>query len=229
MRHQPKTLTLKMPRLLASLALAASLPFACSTEPPSDTAQTSRMQAATDTVQLIDPPSGPGAMAPNLVAGLGNVLLTWLEPASSGQGHALYLAEFQEEQQQWAPARQIATGDAFFANWADLPAATETADGTRFAHWLQKLGDDTYAYGATLARSQDGGETWEDLGLLHDDDSPTEHGFVSYTPLPSGGVQAFWLDGRAHAGRRQYAVAYGSSRRCRAQAQSKHNPRREGV
>lgn len=200
MRHQPKALTHRRQgaSIRGCLAFAASLPLvACSTEPTPDSEPISQVRAATDTVQLIDPPSGPGAMAPNLVAGLGNVLLTWLEPASSGQGHALYLAEFQEEQQQWTPARQIAAGDAFFANWADLPAATETADGTRFAHWLQKLGDDTYAYGAMLARSQDGGETWEDLGLLHDDDSPTEHGFVSYVPLPGSGVQAFWLDGRA--------------------------------
>lgn len=198
MRYQPLVLWLKVPGFTVCLALAATLLLvACPTEPRSDTEQKSPVQAAADAVQFVDPPSGPDAMAPNLVAGFDSVLLTWLEPASSGLGHALYVSEFQEEQKQWAPARQIASGDAFFANWADLPAATETVDGTRFAHWLQKLGDDTYAYGATLARSQDGGATWENLGLLHDDDSPTEHGFVSYVPLPGGDAQAFWLDGRA--------------------------------
>ncbi|MCH8180921.1 MAG: cytochrome P450 [Proteobacteria bacterium] len=45
-------------------------------------------------------------------------------------------------------------------------------------------------------QSDDDGRTWTPLGLLHDDDSPSEHGFVSYVPLAAG-VQAFWLDGRA--------------------------------
>lgn len=143
---------------------------------------------------FIDPPAGPGALAPNLAASAGGALLTWLEPTADGGGHTLYLAELRD--QQWTPARQVAAGKTFFANWADLPAAVETEDGIRFAHWLQKLGTDTYAYGAELARSRDDGETWEPLGLIHDDASPSEHGFVSYAVLPGGGVQAFWLDGR---------------------------------
>lgn len=131
-------------------------------------------------------------MAPNLTAGAGGPLLTWLEPTA--EGHALYLSQLDGEG--WSEPRQLTAGEDFFANWADLPRAVG-AGGALYAHWLKKLGDDTYAYGAALARSGDGGETWEEVGLLHDDDSPTEHGFVSYAPLPSGGIQAFWLDGRA--------------------------------
>lgn len=70
--------------------------------------------------------------------------------------------------------------------------------GPLYAWWLAQLGEGAYAYGVHLARSADGGVTWEPLGLLHDDVSPTEHGFV--TLLPEGpGVRAVWLDGRATA------------------------------
>jgi hypothetical protein len=49
-----------------------------------------------------------------------------------------------------------------------------------------------------LAKSEDGGKSWEELGKLNSDDTPTEHGFVAF--LPEGeGVRAFWLDGREMA------------------------------
>ncbi len=144
-------------------------------------------------LRSLDPPSGPGAMAPNFAVGTDGVILTWLEPDDGG--HSLRSARLDGET--WSAPQPIASGDTFFANWADLPRVAASADGTMFAHWLAKLGEDTYAYGVQLASSQDGGGTWDGLGLLHDDASPTEHGFVSYTALPDGGVQAFWLDGRA--------------------------------
>ena len=163
---------------------------ACSTEEPGPEA--AEIALPPEPLRFLEPPSGPGAMAPNLVASRDGVLLTWLEPSDGRFG--LYQAELRGEQ--WTSPRLIAAGDNFFANWADLTAATEDVDGTRFAHSLRKLGADTYAYGVDLAHSSDGGETWEALGLLHDDATPAEHGFVSYVPLADGGVQAFWLDGR---------------------------------
>jgi len=93
-----------------------------------------------------------------------------------------------------------AAGEAqeLFANWADRPGVVEggPADGgPLYAWWLAKLGTGTYAYGVHLARSADGGGTWQPLGLLHDDRSATEHGFV--TLIPEGeGARAVWLDGR---------------------------------
>lgn len=144
-------------------------------------------------------------MAPRLAAGRSRpgadtTLLTWLEPVDPtdrSAGFRFRLAELRGEE--WTPPVDLVTADAVFANWADLPAVVEGTDGTRFAHWLGKMGDDTYAYGAELLRSDDG-SSWERLGLLHDDSSPSEHGFVSYVPLADGTVQAFWLDGRAMPG-----------------------------
>lgn len=150
-------------------------------------------------MQLLAPPSGPGAMAPSLASASSGVLLTWLEPVADVEPRSFRLKSADLRDGVWGRPRQLAEGEGFFANWADLPAAVEMPDGSRFAHWLEKLGDDTYAYGVQLTHSPDGGETWRRLGLLHDDASPTEHGFVSYVALAEG-AQAFWLDGRAMVG-----------------------------
>jgi len=141
----------------------------------------------------LDPPAAEGAMAPRLARLDDGALLTWLEP--EGDGHRLLVARLDVEREAWSAPRTIVAGNAFFANWADVPGAAQVGGGELWAHWLEKLGDDTYAYGARIARSGDRGESWEDRGLLHDDASPTEHGFVSYVALP-GGLRAFWLDGR---------------------------------
>lgn len=171
--------------LLLTLALAA---WGCRSEPPAPAAPA----ASAPELRPIDPPAGPESFAPRLSSGTGGPWLTWLEPAAAG--HDLRIARW--DGAGWSAARTAASGDRFFANWADLPAAVAGPDGTLLVHWLHKLGDDTYAYGVELARSTDGGESWQALGLLHDDDTPAEHGFVSYAAAGDGGVQAFWLDGR---------------------------------
>ncbi len=133
-------------------------------------------------------------MAPELsLTAAGAPLLSWLEPTEDG--HALYLSRLTDGG--WNAPHEVVTGPAFFANWADRPRVVATTDGTYFAHWLEKLGEDTYAYGVRVSRSRDEGRSWSSLGLLHDDETPTEHGFVSYAPDSAGGLQTFWLDGRA--------------------------------
>lgn len=146
-----------------------------------------------------DPPAGPGAMAPSLTAAGQDVLLTWLEPLGPPKeptGHQLRFARLAAGG--WSKPSTIASGPGFFANWADFPGVGRAPDGSLSAHWLAKTGDDTYAYGIYLARSTDGGATWSKAGLLHDDNIPAEHGFVSWVPEPAG-LRAFWLDGRETA------------------------------
>jgi hypothetical protein len=80
-------------------------------------------------------------------------------------------------------------------NWADFPALQALPDGSLWAHALVRNGDATYAYDTKLFVSRDGGRRWKSLGAVHDDGTPTEHGFA--TLLPSGdAVLAVWLDGR---------------------------------
>jgi hypothetical protein len=177
----------------AMACLGGSLSIACAKEAPPTA------------VREIPSPAGPGALGPNLVRTSHGVFLSWLEPevvANDEPRHVLRVARLSAETGAgWTAASTVTSGEAFFANWADFPAVTELPGGL-LAHWLERIGDDDYAYGVRLARSLDIGKSWEPLGYLHDDASPAEHGFVSFVPLAEGahGVQAFWLDGREMAG-----------------------------
>ncbi len=120
----------------------------------------------------------------------GGLLLSWLEP--HGDGHRLVFTVLEDGR--WSPPKQVAAGGSFLANWADTPAVVQGPRGVLYAHWLETLGEG-HAYGARAARSANGGDSWVELGWLHDDTSPVEHGFVSYAVTPKG-LRAFWLDGR---------------------------------
>lgn len=155
-------------------------------------------EPSVEDVVPIASPAGTDVLAPNLSVGPGGVVLSWLrrDPGEPAR-HTLRGARL--EGASWAKPFDVAAGEDFFANWADLPRVVEDDDGGLVAQWLSKLGEGTYAYGAQLAYSDDDGETWVPRGLLHDDDSETEHGFVSL--LRRGrGLQAVWLDGRAMLG-----------------------------
>ena len=145
----------------------------------------------------IDPPAGMTAVAPNLALVGDGVALSWLE-SSGTEGaetvHRLLMSRLQGEQ--WTEPTTIAEGSDFFANWADIPGVIEASHGSLYAHWLAKTADDTYAYSIYLGHSSDDGATWQRIGRLNDDDTPTEHGFVTYV-REGGGIRAFWLDGRA--------------------------------
>jgi len=160
------------------------------------TALVACLLASSAAAQPADPPAGPGSMAHRPVADGAGALLTWLEPTADGGAWALRCSRFNGEA--WSDPATIRTGDDFFANWADLPAAHRAPDGSIVASWLQKSGPGTYAYDIILARSVDG-EAWALLGAAHDDGTQTEHGFVSMVDDPNG-VRLFWLDGRNMTG-----------------------------
>jgi hypothetical protein len=115
--------------------------------------------------------------------------VSWLEPA--GKEHALRFAEYRNGK--WSQPRTIVQRGDFFVNWADFPSITRGADGTLYAHWLQKSGSDTYAYDVRVARSRDDGKTWDESLVIHRDRKPVEHGFASVTPRGKG-VDLVWID-----------------------------------
>ncbi len=144
----------------------------------------------------IPSPAGPGSAEPNLsTAADGTVLLSWIEP--DGEGHALRYAVLDDAG--WTAARTIVRGTDWFVNWADFPSIVQLADSTLAAHWLERLGEGTYAYGVRIARSHDGGATWSEPVTPHRDASPAEHGFVTLYDAGDGALGAVWLDGRRYA------------------------------
>jgi len=146
-------------------------------------------------VTALDPPASTGAFAPWLAVARPGLLLSWLEPLAEG-GHRFVVSR--RSATAWSDPVEVARGDDFFANWADVPGLGVAGDGALLAHWLVKTGAQTYAYSIMLARSTDGGASWDELGPLHDDGTPTEHGFVSWAPEGEA-ARAVWLDGRAMA------------------------------
>ena len=137
-------------------------------------------------------PARPGSAEPNLaVAADGRVYLSWLEPANPG--YALRFSVY--DGSKWTAARTIVTRTDFFVNWADFPSL-EVLDGSRLAaHWLQRNGQSTYAYGVRIALSADGGNTWSEPIIPHRDTTQSEHGFVALWN-ERGTLGAAWLDGR---------------------------------
>jgi len=122
------------------------------------------------------------------------LLLTWFEPAADGSGEVLRLVAATGEG--WGEPRTVVAGRDFFVNWADFPSVARQADGTLSVHWLEKVEALPYAYHVMLSRSTDDGETWSAPMTVHDDVSPTEHGFVSMMPGRDGSLALVWLDGR---------------------------------
>jgi hypothetical protein len=139
----------------------------------------------------LDSPAGPDSGEPDLVRGAdGELYLTWIERA----GAAASLRFSRLDGADWTPAREIARGEDWFVNWADVPSLAALADGTLAAHWLRKSSSETYAYEIRFALSRDSGETWSEPARLHDDPRDAEHGFVSWTATDEG-FGAVWLNG----------------------------------
>jgi len=139
-------------------------------------------------------PAGPDGLAPQLSAGAGGILLSWLQP--EGDGHRLRFSSWQGDG--WSAARTAAAGERWFVNWADRPSVVAVDDGFWFAHWLVRRPAGGYAYDIRVATSRDGGSTWSDGIATHRDDTDTEHGFLSTWP-EAGGLGLAWLDGRRMA------------------------------
>ena len=144
-------------------------------------------------------PAPPGSAQPNLsVAADGDLLLSWIERREGG-GHRLMFARH-DAREGWTRPGKIAEGDDWFVNWADFPALQALADGSLWAHALVKNGEATYAYDVRLHASFDGGRTWAPQAAVHEDGTPTEHGFATLWAQPGGGLGIAWLDGRHTAG-----------------------------
>jgi hypothetical protein len=148
------------------------------------------------TIEDIGSPALPGSGEPNLAVDRdGRVYMSWLEPAADS-AYALRFAT--HDGTRWSTARTIRSGRDFFVNWADFPSIEVVGANHVVAHWLQRNGRGSYAYGVRISQSRDGGVTWSAPITPHRDGTQTEHGFVALWP-ERGSTGAVWLDGRKHA------------------------------
>jgi len=174
---------------LAGLALALGLLAGC--EARQATAPVDSAAAPAALIKLAVP-AAAGAGQPRLTRTIdGRPLISWQETV--GAESTLRYAVLEGDD--WTVGHTVAEGADWFVNWADFPSVQPISDSLWAAHWLQKRPGGPYAYDVALALSLDGGVTWSETITPHDDDTPTEHGFVSLF-AHSGGVAALWLDGR---------------------------------
>jgi hypothetical protein len=142
---------------------------------------------------------GMGAAAqPNVALdGERGFVLSW--QAKLGDGCVALRAASLSAQGRLGPVRDVARGCDWFVNWADFPSLLVAENGDWVSFWLQKSGDSTYAYDVRATRSRDRGRSWSSPTTIHDDGTPTEHGFVSMAAAGEDRVLMVWLDGR-HTG-----------------------------
>ncbi len=200
--------------LIATLS-AALLLAACD--------QTSKPASVTDatgnTVTEWPLPAPAGAAQPDVsLAPDGRLLLSWIKPFDARR-HALQFTSFDAQGRWlWAP-KTIAVGGSMVVNWADTPHIAATADGSLWAHWLQRTrsaasldgsagagdgdgdaeghaGHEDASYDIFVATSKDDGMRWSAPIRPHDDGQAVEHGFVSFWPDARDRIGIAWLDGR---------------------------------
>ena len=151
-------------------------------------------------VTPLDAPAAAGSAQPSLAVGDdGRVYLTWHEPAGDSAS-VLRMAVLRDSS--WSEPLTIARDRDFIVNWADFPSLMPLGGDRLAAHWLEREGSDTYAYGVRVVFSDDGGRTWSAPARPHGDSTQTEHGFVAMLPA-DGAIDAVWLDGRNYASDRQ--------------------------
>lgn len=144
--------------------------------------------------ELLIPP-GTGSQFPNLYSNSSGLYLSWLDESDSIS--RLLYSQFKHSI--WSDPEEIASGNNWFVNWADFPSMFPMKNGRLMAHYLQKNGTGTYAYGVQLASKSPHSEAWQNTVLAHRDSSETEHGFATFFALPPQQSAIVWLDGRAYA------------------------------
>jgi hypothetical protein len=123
----------------------------------------------------------------------GNVYLSWIEVVGEKR-HALRFSVRQRNG--WTRPRTIAEGGDWQVNWANFPSLIALDDRTMMTHWFVKTAPDPHASDIKFSVSTSGGLTWSEPRMLHNDRTPTEHGFVSMAEVGKGQIGVVWLDGR---------------------------------
>lgn len=204
-------------RAAVAVLIALATLVACKREAPPPTA---RPTTGDYSVQEWVLPAQAGSMAPDLrVAPDGRVLISWLN-RQQGRRNVLQFSSYTEAGGWQSLPRTIAVGQSLVANWADTPHLLATADGALWVQWLQANAASPSAYDVALARSRDGGMTWNQITRVNDDATPSEHGFAALWPRSANAIGIAWLDGReqqaAHDDEQKHEAHHGGAMQLRA-------------
>jgi hypothetical protein len=132
---------------------------------------------------------------------------------------SLWLTAYQNGE--WRSPQQIIQGYNWFVNWADYPVMASDAKGNLVTHILHRSGEGKFAYDVHILTSNDSGKTWSEPHKLHDDNTQTEHGFVSAIPYGDNFFMC-WLDGRNTTGSESHHHGHHGSMTLRAAIIDKH-------
>lgn len=141
-------------------------------------------------IKPITSPAGDRSGEPFLYSDDSVVYLSWVEKRDSTS--ALMMSRLSG--MEWSAPTIVAEGKTWFVNWADYPMLAARGKNM-VAHFLDRSGDGKYAYDVKLTFSDNGGATWQQPQVLHDDGKQAEHGFVTLLPYKDN-FFVTWLDGR---------------------------------
>lgn len=180
-----------MKKIIAIISLG--LLAACSNRPGQERQQ--QKQHWNPVFETIQSPAAVNSFFPRLALSENNKTLhiSWYSKAGTDTTR-LYTAA--READKWSAIDLVAEGNDWFINWADFPNLLTFGNDSKAISYLQKSGDDLFAYDVHLKLSTTSGSDWATDLVPHNDGTQTEHGFVSMAPMGGNTLGMIWLDGR---------------------------------
>ena len=133
---------------------------------------------------------------PNLYTSTkGDTYLSFISSSENSELSKLYFSKLELNKLQWNKPSLINSSTDWFVNWADFPRITTNDYNGISVHFLEKSASQTYSYDIKVMNSKDGGNIWNNPMKLHNDNTKTEHGFVS-TINYNNNFLSTYLDGR---------------------------------
>jgi hypothetical protein len=150
---------------------------------------------ATVNLREIPSPTPDGSLDPNLTAGDGGLLLSWVEPADQG---ARVLKFARRTPQGWSAPITVYQGSRREDSPSEAPTVVASGSGRIDAAWTEVSRDSPTEYQEDVftSTSRDAGETWSHPELVNQDHTVSEHGYAALAPSGGQAPAVVWLDGR---------------------------------
>ena len=133
---------------------------------------------------------------PNLYTSInGGTYLSFISTSDTSDISKLYFSKLELNNLEWNTPSLINSSTDWFVNWADFPRITTNNQKGISVHFLEKSSSETYSYDIKVMNSKDEGNSWNNPMKLHNDNTKTEHGFVS-TINYNNNFLSTYLDGR---------------------------------